>query len=333
MPTVHESVDTPPKASILIESMRDIGYSLETALADVVDNSITAKATNVHIHVDAIGSEARIGIVDDGKGMSRADLLDAMRLGSRHPHEPRAVHDLGRFGLGLKTASFSQCRRLTVVTRKDGITSVAIWDLEHVAKTDTWSLLVTDDEVEIPFIEYLGAEGSLVVWERLDRAVEQDGTDMGRKHFIRRVDDAGRHLELVFHRYLSGESGIRRISILINSVPLRPFDPFHSSHPATIAGQTEVVRVGGHDVAITAFTLPHHRNVSALDWERFGGPAGYLKNQGLASAIAEAESGRQIARACGCSSALWKTSARSAKRIAATSSSSSANRRRRKIRT
>lgn len=177
-----KSVDAPPKASTLIESMRDIGYSLETALADVVDNSITAGATTVHIHVDSTGSDARIGIVDDGKGMARSDLIDAMRLGSRHPLESRASHDLGRFGLGMKTASFSQCRRLTVVSRKDAVTSVAIWDLDHVAKKDGWSLLVPDRVDGIPFVDQLGSEGSLVVWERMDRAVEQDGMDGGRRH-------------------------------------------------------------------------------------------------------------------------------------------------------
>ena len=177
-----KSIEASPKASTLIESMRDIGYTLETALADVVDNSITAGATNVHIHVDSTGADVKIGIVDDGRGMDRNDLIDAMRLGSRHPLESRATHDLGRFGLGLKTASFSQCRRLTVVSRKNAATSVAIWDLDHVAKKDSWSLLVPDRVDGIPFVDQLGPEGSLIVWERMDRAVEQDGTDARRRH-------------------------------------------------------------------------------------------------------------------------------------------------------
>jgi hypothetical protein len=275
------SVDAPPKASILIESMRDIGYSLETALADVIDNSITAGATNIHIHVDVHGASVKIGIVDDGKGLNERELRDAMRLGSRHPHETREARDLGRFGLGLKTASFSQCRRLTVVGRQAGITSAAIWDLDHVARTDTWSLQIPDDIEQVPLLEHLGAQGALVVWENMDREVEQDGSESGRKHFIRRVDEAGRHLELVFHRYLAGETGLRRVRILINNVPLQPFDPFHSAHPATIRGQIERVQVGGHEVTIAAFTLPHHRNVSAAEWEQYAGRAGYLKNQGF----------------------------------------------------
>lgn len=275
------NVDAPPKASILIESMRDFGYSLETALADVIDNSITAGATDIHIHVETTGPSVAIGIVDNGRGMTRSELIEAMRLGSRNPRDQRPERDLGRFGLGLKTASFSQCRRLTVIARKDGAISAATWDLDHVARTDQWSLQVGEPTVDVPFIEHVTQDGALVVWERLDRAVEQGGTEAGRKHFIRRVDDAGKHLELVFHRFLAGEPGVQRVRIWINEVPLRPFDPFHTSHPATMRGQTELVRVNAHDVTITAFTLPHHRNVSAAEWDRYAGPAGYLKNQGF----------------------------------------------------
>lgn len=280
LPTM-QPVEAPPKASILIESMRDIGYSLETALADVIDNSITAGASDIHIRVDSIGPEIAIGIVDNGRGMTRDELIESMRLGSRNPLENRNERDLGRFGLGLKTASFSQCRRLTVVARKAGQTTVATWDLDHVARTDSWSLQIDSSTEGIPFVDHLGPEGALVLWQRLDRAVEQEGSDLARRHFVRRVDEAGRHLELVFHRFLAGEPGLRKVRIQINSVPLQPFDPFNSQHPATIRGQTERVRVKEHEVTITAFTLPHHRNVTAAEWERYAGPAGYVKNQGF----------------------------------------------------
>lgn len=274
-------IDAPPKASILIESMRDIGYSLETALADVIDNSISASARTVHIHVDTAGDEPSIGIVDDGLGMSRDELLRAMTLGSRSPQDQRPAHDLGRFGLGLKTASFSQCRRLTVVTRQRGDLSAAIWDLDYVAREDRWSLLVPDDTTNIPFVEQLTGDGCLVVWENLDRAIERVGADGGRRQFINRVDEARSHLELVFHRYLAGERGTARVNILLNELPLKPFDPFHTSHPATMRGQTERIRVDDAYVEITPFTLPHHRNVTQSEWDYYAGSAGYVKNQGF----------------------------------------------------
>lgn len=273
-------IDAPPKASILIESMRDIGYSLDTALADVMDNSITARATRIDIRV-AINGPPTIAILDDGAGLTKDELLESMRLGSRHPQEMRESTDLGRFGLGLKTASFSQCRRLTVVSRREGVTCGATWDLDAIARDDKWSLRLIDDASEVPFVGHLGPQGTMVLWENLDRAVELGGSDAGRRDFVRRVDQTRKHLELVFHRYLSGERGTPRIAIAINELPLKPFDPYNSSHPATMRGSTERVQVGDQCVEITPYTLPHHRNVSQAEWERYAGDAGYLKNQGF----------------------------------------------------
>ncbi|MCG3775921.1 MAG: hypothetical protein JW395_2769 [Nitrospira sp.] len=261
--------------------MRDIGYSLETALADVIDNSITAGASAVHIYADTSSSSPKIGILDNGCGMSRSQLLEAMRLGSSNPRTVRARTDLGRFGLGMKTASFSQCRRLTVAARKDGETSVAIWDLDHVEKEDKWELLTPPTANGVPFIEALSTDGALVVWERMDRAVELNGTEAARKHFIRRLDESRRHLELVFHRFLAGELHLKKVSIALNDLPLKPFEPFNSRHPATETGPPEQIQVGAHKITVTTFTLPHHRNVSKADWEHYGGDDGYLKSQGF----------------------------------------------------
>ena len=274
-------VDAPPKASVLIESMRDVGYSLETALADLIDNSISARATAIDIRVDAASDEARIAIIDNGQSMSGPELLDSMRLGSRHPRDTRPAHDLGRFGLGLKTASFSQCRRLTVVARKAGVSQGAVWDLDEIGRTDQWRLQTIANVDSVPFIERLVDDGTLVLWEKMDRSLEQGGTEPARRHFLRLVDHASKHLELVFHRYLAGEPGTKRVAISVNDLPLKPFDPFHSSHPATIRGQLEKVRIGAHTVEITSFTLPHHRNVTRADWDLYGGEGGYLKNQGF----------------------------------------------------
>jgi len=167
------------------------------------------------------------------------------------------------------------------VTRHAGETTAAIWDLDHVAREDRWSLILPDDWNHIPFADRLVDDGCLVVWENLDRAVEQTGADQGRRQFISRVDEARAHLELVFHRFLGGESGTPRVRILLNELPLKPFDPFHASHPATIRGQVERIRVGDDYVEITPFTLPHHRNVTRHEWEAFSGPGGYLRSQGF----------------------------------------------------
>lgn len=271
----------PPHASILIESMRDIGYSLDTALADIIDNSVTAGAKSIDLFVETSGPENKLAIVDDGDGMTGDELLDAMRPGSQNPLDSREAGDLGRFGLGLKTASFSQCRRLTVLTRKNGQTSCARWDLDIVAKQNDWLVELPEDAASIPWHENLGDKGTLVLWERLDRLSDEEDTIKASSDMVRRIDDAVEHLQLVFHRFLAGEPGSDRLSISVNNHALEPFDPFHSRHPATIAGPLETIRVRGHDVTVRTFTLPHHKKVTSAEWDRYAGRAGYLKNQGF----------------------------------------------------
>lgn len=268
-----------PKASTLVESMRDIGYSLETALADIIDNSITSGARSVQLFADTANSHAMIAIVDDGRGMDEEELFEAMRLGSKSPLEERKGDDLGRFGLGLKTASFSQCRRLTVVTRNKNGTSCARWDLDKIAKMDDWLIQIPASLDGISFADQLGPQGTLVLWEKLDRLV--DGSEEGRQHLVHKLSEAREHLSLVFHRFLAGEKGLKKISIELNGSKLDPFDPFHSAHPATDPGQVERIRVGDQVVTIQAFTLPHHKKVTPGEWEKYAGPAGYIKNQGF----------------------------------------------------
>ena len=271
-----------PDASKLIESMRDIGYSLETALADILDNSISADAKRIEILSRTSGEQPLIAVLDDGIGMSRNELLQAMRPGSRNPAFDDRPHDLGRFGLGLKTASFSQARRLTVITQRSGTRTCAIWDLDHVSETNRWEVLLPATTSAIPFAENLVGEGTLVVWEKLDRVAttgqEKSGSSIGVA-----LDEAREHLELVFHRFLAGEPAQRKISMKLNGRILKPFDPFHSDHAATQREpqEPEILRLRGQDILIQAFTLPHHRKVGKAEWERYAGKAGYTKNQGF----------------------------------------------------
>lgn len=263
-----------PRAATLIESMRDIGYSLQTALADIIDNSITASAGSIEIFADTTSHELCIAILDNGNGMGATELMEAMRPGTRSPLDQRDSTDLGRFGLGLKTASFSQCRRLTVVSRKNGETNCARWDLDEVVKANDWLVEIPDEFVDIPWIERLGEKGTLVLWEKLDRLVD-------RTNQIRQIDEAAEHLMMVFHRFLEGEKGIQKISLSLNGRKLEPLNPFHLKHPATQTGPLETIRLNGHDIAIQSFTLPHHKKVSASDWDKYAGREGYVKNQGF----------------------------------------------------
>ena len=263
-----------PRAATLIESMRDIGYSLQTALADIIDNSITANADLIEILAETKNQELYIAIIDNGNGMSSSELMEAMRPGTRSPLDKRDSLDLGRFGLGLKTASFSQCRRLTVVSRKNAETNCARWDLDEVVKTDDWLIEIPDEFFDIPSIERLGDQGTLVLWEKIDRLTEHTNQ-------IRQLDEAAEHLMMVFHRFIEGEKGLKKITLSLNERKLGALNPFNLNHPATQIGPLETIRLNGHDITVQSFTLPHHKKVSSSDWERYAGREGYVKNQGF----------------------------------------------------
>ena len=272
-----------PSAASFMESLRDIGYSLETAVADILDNSITAEATDIEIILTVIEQTAQVAIIDNGKGMTEEELLVAMKPGSKNPLHARASNDLGRFGLGLKTASFSQCRKFTVVTRKDGKLSAALWDMDFVAQEDKWTLQIPEyTEIdEIPFVERIAESGTLVLWEKLDRLEQATEASNFEDYFYECFDLARKHIELIFHRFLDGERPYKKISIEINGEALVPFDPFNSKNSATILLREETIRVHGVPIHIQPYVLPHHKKVSASDWEKYAGDAGYLKNQGF----------------------------------------------------
>ncbi|HCN05250.1 MAG TPA: ATP-binding protein, partial [Bacteroidetes bacterium] len=198
-------LNLPPSAASLTTSLRDLGYSLETAVADLIDNCISADATDVKIIFDMSGTSPVFVIIDNGRGMNEDQLIEAMRHGTTDPRKIRTRNDLGRFGLGLKTASFSQCRWLTVVTSVNGIRAAAEWNLENVERDNAWNVAVLDSE-EIssqPYINELPNSGTLVIWRDLDRLFEHETGDKREKIVYEKISNVTRHLALVFHRFLA----------------------------------------------------------------------------------------------------------------------------------
>ncbi|MDP3515677.1 MAG: ATP-binding protein [Pseudohongiella sp.] len=278
--TIRE-VDATPYASSLIEGHRDFGYNLETALADVIDNSITAGATYVKLVANSISDAPFIAIVDDGSGMTETQLIEAMRLGSKNPKDIRAKSDLGRFGLGLKSASFSQCRCLTVITRQDSISSCARWDLDRFLQRRDWSLELIDNPIDIPNYYLLPKAGTIVIWEKLDRLLGNVTQD--RDKSISFMNDAlvraEKHLRLVFHRFLEGTKP--KLKLYLNERQLKPIDPMASRHPATQKAPEDDLKIADATVKISCYTLPHHQKMTREEWDEIGGPEGHLKSQGL----------------------------------------------------
>ncbi|HEV3276036.1 MAG TPA: ATP-binding protein [Terriglobia bacterium] len=272
----------PPSAADLLESMRAIGYSFSAALADVIDNSVSADAHRVEVHFSPYGRPF-LAVLDDGWGMSPSDLTAAMRHGSRNPRLARESSDLGRFGLGLKTASLSQCRCLTVVSLRAGELSARCWDLDHIAARQDWMLLQLSsaDMNTLPLIDELRAHdhGTLVLWEHFDSLVA-DGTPLERA-LGNRVDLARDHLALVFHRFLNPPLGTRPVAITINRNPLPTIDPFLTAHKATQTLPIEDFILEGERVTVAPFILPHFSKLSDADRTLAGGEDELRRNQGF----------------------------------------------------
>ncbi len=273
----------PPSAASLTASLRDLGYSLETAIADLIDNSISADATNIQLFCDVSRDEPVLALLDDGRGMTETEVIAAMRHGSTGPLTERGANDLGRFGLGLKTASFSQCRRMTVVSCVDSEYSGAEWDLAKVETEDDWlvSVLDHDDIVSQPFVDMLEGRGTLVIWRDLDRLLEK-GISHERDEIVNeKLAVVERHLSLVFHRFLSGEiKGRRKLSIRINGHPIAAFDPFCRKNEATQILREEKVWIGEVPIVMQPYILPHHSRLSATEYDYYQNRSDFVSNQG-----------------------------------------------------
>jgi hypothetical protein len=273
----------PPSAACLSESMRDLGYSLETAIADLIDNSISADADTIDIICDVSGEHPVMIILDNGRGMTEDELLEAMRHGTANPRQHRSPRDLGRFGLGLKTASFSQCRSLTVASVRDGTVAAAEWNLDRINAANDWILSILDDRdiSSLPYIERLGDRGTAVIWQKLDRLMEDEAGDHRDEIVNEKLEAVGRHLSLVFHRFLSGENKTHvRISITVNGRPIPAFDPFCRRNPATQVLPEEIVRIGEAEVRLQPYVLPHHSRLSATEYDYYQDRSNFLSNQG-----------------------------------------------------
>lgn len=272
-----------PRAASLVESLRAFGYDLGTAIADLVDNCISADAKNIWIDFDWAGSESVIAVTDDGRGMSEPKLRGAMRLGSQHPGETRAANDLGRFGLGLKTASFSQCRCVTVCTKEEREnTLLRRWDLDHLAKTDEWQLLLKARQGSSRHFQRLSqlSRGTCVLWQHMDRVV--GGIELGgardRDIFIARCEEVARHLSLVFHRLLGHPA---RLQMFINDHAVQPFDPFFIAE-ATQQLQEHFLQSAAGMVRVEPFVMPHESKLlEPEDRKLAGDPKDWTARQGF----------------------------------------------------
>lgn len=264
----------PPNVGNFIDSLREIGYSTEVAVADLIDNSVTANSSVIKIYA-IIKPQVTFAILDNGKGMSEEALVEAMRLASMNRKDIRDKDDLGRFGLGLKTASFSQCRKLTVLTKKDGSISSRQWDLDFIASKNEWLLISPDENKNLPlYNEFEQLEkGTLVVWDEIDKIPPPNFSEM--------IDKLRNHLSLVFHKFLEGSVSGKKLKIYINNNPLIPFNPFNLNHPATQQIGSEKINIYDSSVMVQPFILPHHSKISKQEYDLYATEEGYSRSQGF----------------------------------------------------
>lgn len=266
-----------PVIGNFVKSLRDIGYTFEVAVADILDNSITAQASEVDIF--CIPSEDfSFSILDNGKGMEEKELINAMRLATNDPDLIRDPNDLGKFGLGLKTASFSQAKKVTVITKSEFGIHTRQWDLDFISKKNQWLLITPDLALYEEFYLYkklkILPSGTVVIWENID-SFEQD--DIANK-----LEDLRNHLSLVFHMFVEKKlPGYKKLKISVNGNVLEAFNPFNPEHMATQDLRAEIIIFKDEEIIVQPYILPHHSKLTQAEFDRYATAEGYTKSQGF----------------------------------------------------
>ena len=258
----------------LLESMRSVGYSLNTAVADVVDNSIAAQAQQVSIRYFDYGESPYIAIIDDGTGMDEHEAISAMKLAGTDSSHERRANDLGRFGLGLKTASLSQARSLLLCSVKNGHQTTLRWDLDHVAAVRDWELEVLNEQQTIRALPTKvrdlmpSTHGTCVLWRNLDRLETVAGDSL--QDMDQAMSELSDYLGLVFHRFTHPypNDGIPKVELTVNGMPVPKRDPFLTESMATQPQRLQ--RIPGTEATLCGYTLPYPNKLTDEDKETLG---------------------------------------------------------------
>lgn len=269
----NEDFILPPDPERVMEGLRDTGYNFNTAIADIIDNSIAAEATKIDISIDLNpAGDITVYIADNGTGMDEEDLHNAMRYGSKQREDPSS---LGKFGLGLKTGSTAFCRCLSVISRgRDSSVRKVQWDLDYIAKTNAWKLkrpIPTDDEIEILDSTADRNTGTLVVWEKIDRLLKSYKSRNSQRAALKKiVNNLQFHIAMVFQRFIDfNDDRSRNVSITLNGTSVDAWDPFCLMEKDTEKLADETIEVEMPDARVStfkirAYMLPRRENFSTV---------------------------------------------------------------------
>lgn len=275
--------DLSPSPKSHIKTLMRIGYHMSSAIADILDNSITAEAKRIEVIAPPGLETPLVSIFDDGYGMDEIELIENMRIGCKDPSVAREQGDLGRFGSGMKTASFSQARRLTVITKKIGCPiAAAVWDIDEIERMDTWCLEILDeDEIEaLPSLQINSSsrQGTQLIWEKLTCIQKGSHAPDGNTELASRLSELDDYIALHFHRFMEGKNKRR---FLINNREIKPINPFMTGADGYQEGRSEKLRCKGGYIVIKTHVLPHFNRMNPDQMRRLGGNSGITQNQGL----------------------------------------------------
>lgn len=279
----EKKIELIPDAHLLLMSLRSVGYKAETAIADIIDNSISAEASEIHINFIWDGTKSKISIWDNGHGMSYDELISSMKIGSSNPLDERNSNDLGRFGMGMKTAAFSLGKRLFVLTKSENEISNASWDLGFIEESNDgkWNLLVNGDfdNLDVPVSDINGYAGfTFLIIDELDRIVDFDNIEKSKKNFYRILENVKKHIGMIFHRFIE-EDGLK---IYFGDELINPWNPFVIDNSATQELSEEELWEGDKKVVIQPYVLPHKTKFACEeDYEKAQGYKGWNAHQGV----------------------------------------------------
>ena len=269
-----------PPATSLLKGLRAIGYSFSTAVADIIDNSITAQATWVKLYLDPLDKEPYFLIFDNGYGMNSNELENAMLFGSNRENKIDCEEDLGRFGLGLKSASLSQCKKFVVISKKYGRINAMSYDIDEIEKTNSWDLqILAREEINTyPYVDKLMEleSGTIVIWNKFDKIQSESG-DNFENTFRSIVAEMKKHIEYVFHRFYND------IDIFINEKRIEKRDPFLQSSLRAQHGRMTKIKVDGCDrtIDVVPHTLPYANTLTQEEKALLGNPKSIYDEQGF----------------------------------------------------
>lgn len=268
-----------PSPDRLIQGLRSMGYSFQTAVADIIDNSIAANASSVYIYYDSREAEPYFEICDDGKGMEAEEFDSAMDFGTKKERSFTNKKELGRFGLGLKTASLSQCKRLTVITKSNQQIIGAYWDIDDIIATNSWQLTYLDSSAisTIPNIDFLKDKnsGTIVLWQKFDR-LKTSTKDFSSTMERIVQNDVLNHCAIVFHRFY------KTMPIYINNIQLPKRDPFLDDFENKICRpERQIPTEYGVPIIVKAYRMPAESDLTKEEIELLGGKSSILTDDGL----------------------------------------------------